>query len=249
MARIETDPNYTAPTFPRATAGPDIFKKEDVQQLAAALSAHTNDGAGHGLPINGASIAPGSITSAQIQDGSLAGTDLQDGTINASTKLFPGSITSHTIASGQIQQGHMAENSVNSSAIITGAVSNYNGTISVLSFSTSTVGSWVATPLTVPFTSAGGGVFVWFAFNAVYAAPAGDYFRVGVSVDSGGAITLQSSSNAVANQNHRVGAAYLQMGLAAAPHTFTVYVLLNSPGNLSFDGATPASLIMLELKK
>src|SRR5215468_10648103 len=50
MARIETDPNYTTPTFPRATAGPDIFKKEDVQQLAAAVSTHDHT-SGKGLRI------------------------------------------------------------------------------------------------------------------------------------------------------------------------------------------------------
>jgi len=51
MARIETDPNYTTPTFSRATAGPDIFKKEDVQQLAAAVSTHDHtSGKGARLP-------------------------------------------------------------------------------------------------------------------------------------------------------------------------------------------------------
>src|SRR5215831_16823541 len=55
MARIETDPNYTTPTFPRATAGPDIFKKEDVQQLAAAVSTHDHT-SGKGLRITTASF-------------------------------------------------------------------------------------------------------------------------------------------------------------------------------------------------
>lgn len=50
MARIETDPNYTAPTFSRATAATDIFKKEDVQGVAAAMSLHDHS-TGKGLPI------------------------------------------------------------------------------------------------------------------------------------------------------------------------------------------------------
>lgn len=43
MARIETDPNYSSPTFSRATAATDLFKKEDVQNLAAAMSAHDHN--------------------------------------------------------------------------------------------------------------------------------------------------------------------------------------------------------------
>ena len=52
MARIETDPNYTSPTFSRATAPTDLFKKEDVQNLAAAFSTHIHDGDGQGLTVD-----------------------------------------------------------------------------------------------------------------------------------------------------------------------------------------------------
>jgi hypothetical protein len=86
MARIETDPNYTTPTFSRATAGTDIFKKEDVQALAAAMSAHVHDGLGKGLgvippagSIPGSALADGSITSAKIADGTIAMADLAAG--------------------------------------------------------------------------------------------------------------------------------------------------------------------------
>jgi hypothetical protein len=51
MARIEIDPNYSTPTFSRATAPTDIFKKEDVQSVAAAFSTHVHDGVGTGLAI------------------------------------------------------------------------------------------------------------------------------------------------------------------------------------------------------
>lgn len=63
MARIETDPNYTSPTFSRATAATDPFKKEDVQQLAAAFSAHEH-GAGKGLAVS--RVANGSVSSAAL---------------------------------------------------------------------------------------------------------------------------------------------------------------------------------------
>ena len=64
MARIETDPNYSTPTFSRATAGTDIFKMTDVQGVAAALSTHVHDGTGKGLPVT--TVAPGSITAAGL---------------------------------------------------------------------------------------------------------------------------------------------------------------------------------------
>jgi hypothetical protein len=84
MARIETDPNYTSPTFSRATAGTDIFKKEDVQSVAAALSTHVHDGAGKGLAVADGSItlaklAPNSVNSSKIVDGSIATVDLAPG--------------------------------------------------------------------------------------------------------------------------------------------------------------------------
>jgi hypothetical protein len=64
MARIPVDPNYSFPTFPRATAATDIFVKEDVQALAAAVSTHVHDGAGKGLLVGGP--AAGSITNAML---------------------------------------------------------------------------------------------------------------------------------------------------------------------------------------
>jgi hypothetical protein len=65
MARIETDPNYTAPTFSRATEENDLFKKTDVQNLAAAVSSHDHT-PGKGAQINGSTIGrpldlPGSV--------------------------------------------------------------------------------------------------------------------------------------------------------------------------------------------
>jgi hypothetical protein len=58
MARIETDPNYTTPTFSRATAATDLFKKEDVQLLAAAMSTHDHTNG------RGARLTSGAFTGA-----------------------------------------------------------------------------------------------------------------------------------------------------------------------------------------
>ncbi|SRR6266576_346502 len=76
MARIEIDPNYSSPTFSRATAATDIFKKEDVQSVAAALSTHVHDGTGKGLAIAASGIPAGSITSAMIANATIDTVDL-----------------------------------------------------------------------------------------------------------------------------------------------------------------------------
>lgn len=77
MARIETDPNYSSPTFPRADAATDLFKKEDVQQLAAAMSTH-NHAPGKGLTV---SIPSGLITSSMIADRTIQAVDIGLSTI------------------------------------------------------------------------------------------------------------------------------------------------------------------------
>jgi hypothetical protein len=75
VARIEVDPNYTSPTFARATAPADAVKLTDIQQVAAALSTHDHS-TGKGLPLNASAIPSGSITSAMIADGAIATADL-----------------------------------------------------------------------------------------------------------------------------------------------------------------------------
>src|SRR5215510_13632472 len=100
MARIETDPNYSSPTFSRATAGTDIFKKEDVQALAAAMSTHDHT-TGKGLPMAAGSIPNGTITAAMIADGAVDTADLKDG-----------AVTSAKILDGTIATGDLANNAV-----------------------------------------------------------------------------------------------------------------------------------------
>src|SRR6266576_1939824 len=75
MARIEIDPNYSSPTFSRATAATDIFKKEDVQSVAAALSTHDHS-SGKGVVLTAGAIPSGLITSAMIADGTIQPADL-----------------------------------------------------------------------------------------------------------------------------------------------------------------------------
>lgn len=98
MARIETDPNYSSPTFSRSTAGTDLFKKEDVQKLAEAMSTH-NHATGKGVAIAAGAIPNGLITSAMIADGTIGTDDLQNSLITYS-KLQSGVIASATNVNG-----------------------------------------------------------------------------------------------------------------------------------------------------
>jgi hypothetical protein len=80
MARVEVDPNYSSPTFSRATAGTDLFKKEDVQQLAAAMSTHDHT-TGKGLVLPASAIPAGSITSTKIANDAIYSTHIVDGQV------------------------------------------------------------------------------------------------------------------------------------------------------------------------
>jgi hypothetical protein len=100
MARIETDPNYSSPTFSRATAATDIFKKEDVQNLASAVSTHDHT-SGKGLALAAGSIPDGTITSAKIADGTIVAGDLADNAVTT-PKIADGSVTSSKLAAGAV---------------------------------------------------------------------------------------------------------------------------------------------------
>jgi hypothetical protein len=124
MARIEIDPNYSSPTFSRATAAADIFKKEDVQALAAALSAHDHS-TGKGLVVSG--IAPNSITGAMIQNGTITGADIAASTITGANiapnvitfgHIAPDTIVAENIAPGAIGTSELGDGSVSTAKIV-----------------------------------------------------------------------------------------------------------------------------------
>jgi len=75
MARTNATNFSGALQFPYATAGTDIFKKEDVQTLAHAVDQHDHT-TGKGLP-----PPAGSITSGMIADGTITAADIADATI------------------------------------------------------------------------------------------------------------------------------------------------------------------------
>ncbi len=115
MARIETDPNYANPTFPRATAPTDLFHKEDVQSLAAAVSTH-NHAPGYGAAVAASAITPGLITSAMIADGTIQSGDLADWAVTQA-KIADGAVTSGKIADGTIQAADIAPGVIDGSRL------------------------------------------------------------------------------------------------------------------------------------
>ena len=74
MARIETDPNYTAPTF-SGDGGDGPIQEGGRAGVAAALSTHTH-ATGKGAVLVAAAIRTGSITSAMIADLTIVGGDI-----------------------------------------------------------------------------------------------------------------------------------------------------------------------------
>ena len=99
MARTSAT-NYTAQPFTYATAGTDIFKKEDVQVLAQAVDQHDHT-TGKGLAIPAGAIPAGTITSAMIADGTITGTDIATGTITT-TQIQDGTIATADLANAAV---------------------------------------------------------------------------------------------------------------------------------------------------
>src|SRR5580765_8887634 len=106
MARVEIDPNYNAPTFSRATAGTDLFLKEDVQALAAAVSTHDHS-TGKGVALTAGAIPNGTITSAMIADGTIVAGDIADGTIT-SAKIADGTLVAADHADASLTHAKLA---------------------------------------------------------------------------------------------------------------------------------------------
>jgi len=82
MARTNSV-NFTgANQFPIASAGTDIFKKEDVQVATKSLDLHTH-GAGLGAPVDVSALAAGAIDGSKLTDNTVTSAKIADGTIVA----------------------------------------------------------------------------------------------------------------------------------------------------------------------
>jgi hypothetical protein len=142
MARIETDPNYTAPTFARATAGTDLFKKEDVQALAAAVSTHDHS-TGKGVALTAGAIPNGTITSAMIADGTIVAGDIADGAIT-SAKILDGTIATADHADASVTNAKLASDTARANLLVNGGFEIWQrGTGPFSAASTYSVDRWV----------------------------------------------------------------------------------------------------------
>lgn len=203
-----------------------------VDALFNNSSGHNHGGAHQGGPLSVSTgqIADGAVTTAKILDGTIQNADIADATINAGQKVAPGTITTALLAAD--------------------AVTNTADTLLVLSFSLATVGAWTVTPLSLPFTTTGGDVLVWYTFTATHSGAAGSYFRVGGRVDAvSPGFAFQSCVNKVTNDFHNVSGLRLLAALPAGAHTFAVEWLNSSAGTVAFDGTTYASMVALEVKR
>jgi hypothetical protein len=138
MARIETDPNYSSPTFSRATASTDLFKKEDVQALAAAMSTHDHS-TGKGVVLGTASIPNGTITSAMIADLTIDTADLKDGAVT-SAKILDGTIATADLANASVTNAKLGTDTARLNLLVNGGMEIWqrgNGPFT-------TIGAWTA---------------------------------------------------------------------------------------------------------
>lgn len=239
MARIETDPNYTSPTFSRADAATDPFKKEDVQLLAQALSTHTHGG-GHGLPVapmTAGQIPTGLITSAMIADGTIDTVDLKDGAVT-SAKILDGTIGTVDIGNGVITTAKMA------SAAVTAFSGNQGpgGFGGISGSTTSTTG--VPSGLTMTMTCTGGLVLVHVCAVLV-ASVLGAVVTVTLRQDSvGGLIRRMTCPLANTGQSLDLVATFQP---SAAAHTFDLWWSVNT-GSVTWDSGSTAVVYGYEYK-
>jgi hypothetical protein len=166
MARTSATNFAGALQFPYATAGTDIFKKEDVQTLAQAVDQHDHS-TGKGLAIGtgtitsamiadgtiqGADIANGAITTTQIADGTIQNADLGAGVAAANVGTLGGSLTGTLpnpgLAAGSVANAQLVDNTIDQAKLTTGARVRFVGQYwGAANFTTSAIGSWVATPI------------------------------------------------------------------------------------------------------
>ena len=219
MARIETDPNYSTPTFSRATAGTDLFKKEDVQALAAAISTHDHT-AGKGLPMAAGSIPNGTITSAMIADGTIVAGDIADGAVT-SAKILDGTIVAGDLADGAITSAKILDGTIATGDVAANAITNsvaFAAAITPSSISSSVVAIAGAD---VSLTTTGGPVLTFFRVPLSHNTanvPITVYTRVdALAWNILGSVWAPSNGAGAI-----VASEYLWTGLSAATHTWQI---------------------------
>ena len=170
MARIEVDPNYSSPTFSRATAATDPFKMGDVQNLAAAMSTHDHS-TGKGLTLAAGAIPTGLITSTMIADLTIATGDIANGAVTTA-KLATNAVTLYAVASGVSATPSTTSNASVDIPDLSVTMATVGGKLIVFAqvdmYITGTVGNVAALQLNVDGGDVAGSVRAWTPTLAVY---------------------------------------------------------------------------------
>lgn len=232
MART-TSTNFTAGLdFTLATAGTDLFKKEDVEVLAQAVDLHDHT-SGKGL-----ALPNGYITSAMIADGTIVAGDIADGAIT-SAKILDGTITSADIADGTIATIDLASNAV------TQLIGAY---VTSATFTTTTTGAWVATPVTTGSIACSGARVRLVCSGAALHSAVGGLISLGIMTDGApGQAMMALNAPAV---NYLVPFCFeFYVTPAAGSHTFTLAVINSTAGTAGLSAGISSVLYATEEKR
>ena len=243
MARL-TAVNFTGPLqFPYASAATDLFKKEDVQTLAVAVDAHDHS-AGKGLAIAAAAIPNGLITSAMIADGTITSADIGFGQVTGGN-IAASTIANANIASATITGDRIATGTIVTSNIAVNNVQNLVGQYSAVpSFSTTTLSTWVATPITVTIACTGRPLRITGQVSLQHSATAG---LVMVAIAQNGTpISLVGQFNSPGVNYSQQIAWTTYVTPTAGTYTFAVYVQTVNAGTLSIVASVQAALYVTE---
>lgn len=184
------------------------------------VTGHTHSGAHQGGPIGSipaSAIPAGSITSAMIADGTITSADIADGTI---------------------QTADLALSAANGQPV------SYSG---IPTFSTTTLSTWLDTPITVTLASIGQWVRVAGFINWSHSAASGaGSFRL--TIDGGAQVTLSIQHEPLAAGGLQVAFEFFAAP-AAGSHTYTIQALNYSAGTLSLSTVANCYLCAQELKR
>jgi hypothetical protein len=236
MARTNAVNFSGALQFPMADAATDLFRKEDVQTLAKAVDGHDHS-SGKGLV-----LAPGIITSAMIADGTIQGSDIATGAIGT-TQIADQGILGGDIASGTITSVQLAGGAAH---VLLGSYQ------SIPSFSSSSTGTWIATPIAVTAAvSTVSGAYI-MCFGSILlggTGGVGTYARLAILIDGNPILGSQSIYQIPAPGIE--GYAFMMATHQPSPgnHTWAIGVLNTSAGTLSCDGATAQSMVVVENRR
>src|SRR5215471_502110 len=180
MARLTATNFSGALQFPYATAGTDLFKKEDVQTLALAVDQHDHSSG------KGPALAAGSITSGMITDGTITATDMAAGAAATNVGTLGGTLPNPSFGTAPNMATFAAGVTVTAGGVAVNA-----GGLTVTGLASLNSGATIAT---AGLTISGGGLTVTglatFNSGATLPGPTGLTLSGGAGLTVAGLATL-----------------------------------------------------------